>query len=65
MLLASGLQILRFSNILIDFIWGAFLLCVIALNTLRPRRVQGLVTLSYVERSGPADERIVPHIETQ
>jgi simple sugar transport system permease protein len=34
MLLASGLQILRFSNHLTDFVWGAFLLFVIALNGL-------------------------------
>lgn len=32
MLLSSGFQILRFSNHLIDFIWGAFLLLVIAIN---------------------------------
>jgi simple sugar transport system permease protein len=38
MLLASGFQILRFSNFLIDFIWGSFLLAVIALNVLRARR---------------------------
>ncbi|MBV8662074.1 MAG: ABC transporter permease, partial [Hyphomicrobiales bacterium] len=39
MLLASGFQILRFSNFFIDFIWGSFLLGVIALNVLRARRV--------------------------
>ncbi|MGE0237738.1 MAG: ABC transporter permease [Parvibaculaceae bacterium] len=38
MLLASGLQLLRFSNHLIDFIWGAFLLLVIALNAYRAYR---------------------------
>jgi len=32
MLLSSGLQLLRFSNFLVDFIWGAFLLLSIALN---------------------------------
>jgi len=35
MLLSSGFQMMRFSNHLIDFIWGAFLIIVIALNTLR------------------------------
>lgn len=35
MLLSSGFQILRFSNHLIDFIWGAFLLLVIAINSIR------------------------------
>jgi simple sugar transport system permease protein len=35
MLLSSGFQILRFSNHLIDFIWGAFLLLVIAINAYR------------------------------
>ncbi len=35
MLLSSGFQILRFSNHLIDFIWGGFLLIVIALNAFR------------------------------
>jgi simple sugar transport system permease protein len=35
MLLASGLQILRFSNHFIDFIWGGFLLFVIALSAVR------------------------------
>ncbi|MEN3929870.1 ABC transporter permease [Microvirga sp. W0021] len=35
MFLSSGFQMLRFSNHLIDFIWGAFLLLVIALNALR------------------------------
>lgn len=38
MLLASGLQLMRFSNHLIDFIWGAFLLLVIALNAHRAHR---------------------------
>lgn len=37
MLLASGFQILRFSNHLIDFIWGAFLLLVIAINAFKNR----------------------------
>ena len=32
MLLSSGLQLLRFSNFLVDFVWGAFLLLSIALN---------------------------------
>lgn len=35
--LSSGFQILRFSNFLIDFIWGAFLLLVIAINVTRNR----------------------------
>lgn len=38
MLLSSGFQMLRFSNFLIDFIWGAFLLLVIAINVARDRR---------------------------
>ncbi len=37
MLLSSGFQLLRFSNFLVDFIWGAFLLAVIAINALRIR----------------------------
>ncbi|KQQ89410.1 ABC transporter permease [Aureimonas sp. Leaf324] len=37
MLLASGFQMMRFSNHLIDFIWGAFLLLVIAMNAYRNR----------------------------
>ncbi|SFO85860.1 monosaccharide ABC transporter membrane protein, CUT2 family (TC 3.A.1.2.-) [Cohaesibacter marisflavi] len=37
MLLSSGFQILRFSNHLIDFIWGAFLLLVIAINAWKNR----------------------------
>lgn len=37
MLLSSGFQILRFSNYLIDFIWGAFLLLVIAINAYKNR----------------------------
>ncbi len=37
MLLSSGFQMLRFSNFLIDFIWGAFLLLVIAINVARNR----------------------------
>jgi simple sugar transport system permease protein len=37
MLLSSGFQLLRFSNHLIDFIWGAFLLLVIAGNAYRNR----------------------------
>ncbi len=40
-LLSAGFQILRFSNFLIDFIWGAFLLLVIALNLLRARQRGG------------------------
>lgn len=38
MMLSSGFQMLRFSNFLIDFIWGAFLLIVIAINVARNRR---------------------------
>ena len=37
MLLSSGFQMMRFSNHLIDFIWGAFLLIVIAINAFRNR----------------------------
>lgn len=37
MLLSSGFQMMRFSNHLIDFIWGAFLLLVIAMNAYRNR----------------------------
>lgn len=37
MLLSSGLQLMRFSNFLVDFVWGAFLLLSIALNALRNR----------------------------
>jgi simple sugar transport system permease protein len=37
MFLSSGFQLMRFSNFLVDFIWGAFLLFVIALNALRAR----------------------------
>ena len=37
MLLSSGVQLLRFSDFLVDFIWGAFLLIVIAINALRSR----------------------------
>ena len=37
MLLSSGFQMLRFSNFLIDFIWGAFLLLVIAITVARNR----------------------------
>ncbi len=37
MLLSSGFQILRFSNHLIDFIWGVFLLLVIAINAYKNR----------------------------
>ncbi|MDN3712715.1 hypothetical protein QWZ10_14885 [Paracoccus cavernae] len=35
MLLSSGFQMIRVSNHLIDFIWGAFLVVVIAINYLR------------------------------
>ena len=35
MLLASGFQMMRFSNHLIDFIWGGFLLLVMVMNALR------------------------------
>lgn len=38
MLLSSGFQILRFSNHLIDFIWGVFLLLVIVINSIRYKR---------------------------
>ena len=37
MLLSSGLQLLRFSNFLVDFVWGVFLLLSIALNARRAR----------------------------
>lgn len=37
MLLSSGLQIMRFSNFLVDLIWGAFLLLSIALAAWRMR----------------------------
>ncbi|HWX51431.1 MAG TPA: ABC transporter permease [Roseomonas sp.] len=37
MLLSSGLQIMRFSNFLVDLIWGAFLLLSIALTAWRAR----------------------------
>jgi simple sugar transport system permease protein len=37
MLLSSGFQIMRFSNHLIDFIWGAFLLLVIVINAYKNR----------------------------
>jgi simple sugar transport system permease protein len=37
MFLSSGFQLMRFSNFLVDFIWGAFLLVVIAINALRNR----------------------------
>jgi simple sugar transport system permease protein len=37
MLLSSGLQILRFSNHLIDFVWGAFLVVVVAANAWKGR----------------------------
>lgn len=37
-LLASGFQMMRVSNHLIDFIWGAFLILVVALNAWRQRR---------------------------
>ena len=37
MFLSSGFQLMRFSNFLVDFIWGAFLLLVIALNAYRNR----------------------------
>lgn len=35
MFLSSGFQMMRFSNHLIDFIWGAFLILVIAINSSR------------------------------
>lgn len=37
-LLSSGFQMMRVSNHLIDFVWGAFLIAVIALNSLRRRK---------------------------
>jgi len=37
MLLSSGMQLLRFSNFMVDLVWGAFLLASIALNALRTR----------------------------
>ena len=37
-LLATGLQMMRVSNHLIDFVWGAFLIVVIALNSLSARK---------------------------
>ncbi len=37
-LLSSGFQMMRVSNHLIDFVWGAFLIAVIALNSLRGRK---------------------------
>lgn len=37
-LLASGFQMMRVSNHLIDFIWGAFLILVVALNAWRQLR---------------------------
>lgn len=38
MMLSSGFQMMRFSNFLIDFIWGGFLLLVIAINVARNRK---------------------------
>lgn len=37
-LLSTGLQMMRVSNHLIDFVWGAFLIVVIALNSLSARK---------------------------
>ena len=37
MLLSSGLQMMRFSNFLVDLIWGGFLLLSVALNAWRGR----------------------------
>ncbi|MGC8525087.1 MAG: ABC transporter permease [Acidibrevibacterium sp.] len=37
MLLASGMQLMRFSNFLVDAMWGVFLLASIALNAWRTR----------------------------
>ena len=37
-LLSSGFQMMRVSNHLIDFVWGAFLIGVIALNSWRRRK---------------------------
>ncbi len=37
MLLSSGLQMMRFSNFLVDVIWGGFLLLSMSLNALRNR----------------------------
>jgi simple sugar transport system permease protein len=36
-LLSSGFQMLRFSNFLVELIWGAFLLVVLSLQFLRAR----------------------------
>jgi simple sugar transport system permease protein len=36
-LLSSGFQMLRFSNFLVELIWGAFLLVVLSLQFLRTR----------------------------
>ena len=38
MFLSSGLQIMRFSNHLIDFVWGAFLLLIMVINYLNNRK---------------------------
>lgn len=40
-MLSSGFQMMRVSNHLIDFIWGAFLILVLALNVLLARRKEG------------------------
>jgi simple sugar transport system permease protein len=37
MFLSSGFQLRGFSNFLVDFVWDAFLLVVIALDALRNR----------------------------
>jgi simple sugar transport system permease protein len=37
MLLSSGFQMLRFSNFLVELIWGAFLLIVLAIQFFRTR----------------------------
>lgn len=40
-MLSSGFQMMRVSNFMIDFIWGAFLIAVLALNFLLNRRREG------------------------
>jgi len=38
MFLSSGLMIMRYSNFLVDFIWGAFLLVIMVVNYYNNRR---------------------------
>ena len=40
-MLSSGFQMMRVSNHLIDFIWGAFLIGVLVLNYLLSNRKEG------------------------